>query len=189
MKRITLELGGKSPNIVFSDADLDHAVEQAHFGLFFNQGQCCCAGSRVFVEGKIYDEFVERSVARAKARTVGNPFDLKTEQGPQVFLFEFILNKVYKVVGYIWLLQVDKDQMDKILGLIEAGKKDGAKMVCGGKRVGDKGYFIEPTIFANVKDPMRIAQEEVAEEKLFELKVYFNSYFIDFWSSDADFPF
>jgi len=139
LKRVTLELGGKSPNIVFADADIDHAIEQSHFALFFNQGQCCCAGSRLFVEGKIYDQFVERSVQRAKKRTVGDPFDANTEQGPQV----------------------DKDQMTKILSLIDAGKKDGAKLLTGGKRHGDKGYFVEPTIFCDVKDPMRIAQEEI----------------------------
>merc|ERR1711973_172239 len=84
VKTVSLELGGKSPNIIFKDCDLDYAVEQAHFGLFFNQGQCCCAGSRVFVEDAIYDEFVERSVERAKRKTVGNPFDFNVEQGPQV---------------------------------------------------------------------------------------------------------
>jgi len=139
LKRVTLELGGKSPNIVFADADIDHAIEQSHFALFFNQGQCCCAGSRLFVEGKIYDQFVERSVQRAKKRTVGDPFDANMEQGPQV----------------------DQDQMNKILSMIESGKKDGAKLMTGGKRHGDKGYFIEPTIFADVKDPMTIAQEEI----------------------------
>ena len=84
LKNVTLELGGKSPNIVFADSDLDDAVSLSHFALFFNQGQCCCAGSRTFVEESIYDEFVQRSVERAKSRVVGNPFDLKTEQGPQV---------------------------------------------------------------------------------------------------------
>src|SRR4029079_14277036 len=84
LKRVTLELGGKSPNIVFADADLDAAIEGSHFALFFNQGQCCCAGSRLFVERKVYDEFVGRSVERATRRTVGDPFDPKTEQGPQV---------------------------------------------------------------------------------------------------------
>ena len=84
LKNTTLELGGKSPNIVFADSNLDDAVNQSHFGLFFNQGQCCCAGSRCFVEEPIYDEFVKRSVERAQSRVVGNPFDLKTEQGPQV---------------------------------------------------------------------------------------------------------
>jgi aldehyde dehydrogenase (NAD+) len=139
LKRVTLELGGKSPNIVFADADMDEAVEGSHFALFFNQGQCCCAGSRVFVEEKIYDEFVERSGARAKRRTVGNPLDPKTEQGPQV----------------------DNEQFNKVLGYIESGKKEGAKLVCGGDRVGDKGYFVAPTVFADVQDEMKIAQEEI----------------------------
>src|SRR5271154_4996976 len=139
LKRVTLELGGKSPNIVFADADMDEAIEGAHFALFFNQGQCCCAGSRLFVEEKAYDEFVERSVARAKKRTVGNPFDQKTEQGPQV----------------------DQDQFDKVMGYIDKGKKENAKMLTGGGRVGDKGYFIEPTVFADVTDNMTIAQEEI----------------------------
>src|SRR5271155_1893969 len=139
LKRVTLELGGKSPNIVFADADMDTAIEGAHFALFFNQGQCCCAGSRLFVEAKAYDEFVEKSVARAKKRTVGNPFDAKTEQGPQV----------------------DSDQFNKVMGYIEAGKKDKAKLLAGGNRVGDKGYFIEPTVFGDVQDNMKIAQEEI----------------------------
>jgi len=139
LKRVTLELGGKSPNIVFADADMDQAVEGSHFALFFNQGQCCCAGSRLFVEEKAYDEFVERSAARAQKRTVGNPFDPKTEQGPQV----------------------DQAQFDKVMGYIDAGKRQGAKLVCGGSRVGDRGYFIEPTVFADVKDEMTIAQEEI----------------------------
>src|ERR1700720_2324260 len=139
LKRVTLELGGKSPNIVFADSDLDKAIEGSHFALFFNQGQCCCAGSRTFVEEKCYDEFVEKSVARAKKRTVGNPFDKNTEQGPQV----------------------DKDQFDKVMSYIEIGKQDKAKLVAGGNRVGDKGYFIEPTVFADVQDNMRIAQEEI----------------------------
>ncbi|KAM8735722.1 aldehyde dehydrogenase, mitochondrial-like isoform 2-T2 [Acanthopagrus schlegelii] len=85
LKKVTLELGGKSPNIILSDANMEDAVEQSHFALFFNQGQCCCAGSRTFVQADIYDEFVDRSVERAKRRVVGNPFDLKTEQGPQIF--------------------------------------------------------------------------------------------------------
>lgn len=86
MKNTTLELGGKSPNIVFADSNLDHAVSQSHFALFFNQGQCCCAGSRCYVEEPIYDEFVKRSVEIAQKRVVGNPFDLKTQQGPQVLI-------------------------------------------------------------------------------------------------------
>ena len=139
LKRVTLELGGKSPNIVFADTNLDDAVEGAHFGLFFNHGQCCCAGSRVFVEEKIYDEFVEKSGARARNRTVGDPFDPKTEQGPQV----------------------DDAQFDKVMGYIQSGKDDGARLVCGGERVGNRGYFIQPTVFSDVSDDMTIAREEI----------------------------
>jgi len=139
LKRVTLELGGKSPNIVFADADMDQAIEGSHFALFFNQGQCCCAGSRLFVEEKAYDEFVERSAARARKRTVGDPFDSGTEQGPQV----------------------DQAQFDKVMGYIDSGKRQGAKLVCGGNRVGDRGYFIEPTVFADVQDNMTIAQDEI----------------------------
>src|SRR5579863_5530138 len=139
LKRVTLELGGKSPNIVFADTDLDEAVEGAHFALFFNQGQCCCAGSRLFVEETIYDRFVEKSGERARKRTVGDPFDPKTEQGPQV----------------------DQSQFDKVMGYIESGRKEGAKLVCGGDRVGDRGYFIQPTVFADVQDEMKIAKEEI----------------------------
>jgi aldehyde dehydrogenase (NAD+) len=139
LKRVTLELGGKSPNIVFADADMDQAIEGAHFALFFNQGQCCCAGSRLFVEESVYDEVVEKSAARARKRKVGDPFDPTVEQGPQV----------------------DSDQFDKIMGYIDSGKKDGAKLVCGGGRVGDRGYFIEPTVFADVQDNMKIAEEEI----------------------------
>src|SRR5437016_4490775 len=139
LKRVTLELGGKSPNIVFADADLDEAIEGAHFALFFNQGQCCCAGSRLFVEEKVYDEFVTKSVQRAKKRKVGDPWAADTEQGPQV----------------------DKDQFNKVMSYIESGKKEGAKLATGGGRVGEKGYFIEPTVFCDVKDDMKIAQEEI----------------------------
>jgi aldehyde dehydrogenase (NAD+) len=139
LKRVTLELGGKSPNIVFADADMDQAIEGAHFALFFNQGQCCCAGSRLFVEDKCYDEFVEKSVARAKARKVGDPFDASTEQGPQV----------------------DQAQFDKVLGYIDAGKREGASLLCGGGRLGDRGYFVAPTVFADVQDHMKIAEEEI----------------------------
>jgi aldehyde dehydrogenase (NAD+) len=139
LKRITLELGGKSPNIVFADADMNQAVEGSHLALFFNQGQCCCAGSRAFVEEKIYDEFVERSTDRAKRRAVGDPLDRKTEQGPQV----------------------DNEQFNKVLSYVESGRQEGAKLMCGGDRVGDRGYFVAPTVFADVKDEMKIAQEEI----------------------------
>jgi aldehyde dehydrogenase (NAD+) len=139
LKRITLELGGKSPNIVFADTDLSEAVEGAHFGLFFNHGQCCCAGSRVFVEEKIYDQFVEKSAARANKRRVGDPFDPATDQGPQV----------------------DQTQFERVMGYIDSGRNEGAKLVCGGGRVGDRGYFIQPTVFADVQDEMTIAREEI----------------------------
>lgn len=139
LKRVTLELGGKSPNIVFADADMNQAVEGSHFALFFNQGECCCAGSRLFVEEKAYDEFVERSVDRASKRTVGDPFDANTEQGPQV----------------------DEAQFDKVMSYIDAGKREGAKLMCGGERAGERGYFVQPTVFADVKDDMKIAQEEI----------------------------
>ena len=139
LKRVTLELGGKSPNIVFADADMDQAIEGSHFALFFNQGQCCCAGSRLFVEDKCYDEFVEKSVARARTRKVGDPFDASTEQGPQV----------------------DQAQFDKVLSYIDAGKREGASLLCGGGRWGDRGYFVEPTVFADVQDHMKIAEEEI----------------------------
>ena len=139
LKRVSLELGGKSPNVVFADADLDAAVEGAYFGLFFNQGQCCCAGSRLFVEEKIHDAFVEKLVARAKKQRIGDPFDMTTTQGPQI----------------------SQEQCDRIMGYIDIGISEGANLLSGGKRVGNKGYFIQPTIFDGVKDNMRIAKEEI----------------------------
>jgi aldehyde dehydrogenase (NAD+) len=139
MKRCTFELGGKSPNIVFADADIDSAVEGAHFGLYFNQGQCCCAGSRLFVEEKVHDEFVDRLQSKNKVRKLGDPFDPATEQGPQV----------------------DKAQFDKILKYIDYGKQEGAKLVTGGKRHGEQGYYIEPTLFTGVQDNMKIATDEI----------------------------
>ncbi len=139
LKRISLELGGKSPNIVFADADLDAAAEGAYIGLFFNQGQCCCAGSRLFVEERVHDEFVERLVKKAKGQKVGDPFDPETTQGPQV----------------------SQEQCDRVVSFIEAGKKEGAKLLTGGNRIGNRGYFIEPTVFDGVKDEMKIAREEI----------------------------
>ena len=139
LKRVTLELGGKSPNIVFADADLDAAVAGAEVALFLNQGQCCCAGSRLFVEEKVHDEFVARCVERAKNRRLGDPFDPNTIQGPQV----------------------DREQLDRVLGYIEKGKAEGAEVLTGGGRFGDRGYYVEPTVFAGVRDDMVIAQEEI----------------------------
>jgi aldehyde dehydrogenase (NAD+) len=139
LKRVTLELGGKSPNIIFEDTDLDAAVEGAHMGIFVNQGQSCCAGSRVFVEERIYHQFVEKSVARAQERRVGDPLDPSTQQGPQV----------------------DQSQFDRVMGYIESGRSDGATLAYGGERVGNRGYFIRPTVFAGVQDDMKIAREEI----------------------------
>jgi aldehyde dehydrogenase (NAD+) len=148
LKRLTFELGGKSPNIVFADADLEAAALGAHVGIYLNQGQCCCAGSRLFVEDRIHGEFVDRVVAQSKARRVGDPFDPATQQGPQV----------------------DKAQFDKIMGYIATGKAEGATCAAGGKRVGDRGFFIEPTVFTNVKDEMTIAREEIFGPVLSVLK-------------------
>ncbi|XP_078252389.1 aldehyde dehydrogenase 1A1-like [Rhinoraja longicauda] len=139
LKRVTLELGAKNPNIIFADADLDFAVEQAHHGLFFNQGQCCLAGSRIFVEESVYKEFICKSITRAQKHVIGNPLNGTVTHGPQI----------------------DKKQYDKILGLIESGKKEGAKLECGGLPWGDKGFFIQPTVFSEVTDEMRIAKEEI----------------------------
>ena len=139
LKRLTFELGGKSPNIVFADADFDAAVNGSYAGLYFNQGQCCCAGSRVFVEESIHDQFVQRIADTNKARRLGDPFDVETEQGPQV----------------------DKAQFDKIMKYIDLGKNEGATCVTGGGRFGERGYFIEPTLFTDVKDDMAIARDEI----------------------------
>ncbi|KAM6569923.1 hypothetical protein CsatB_017908 [Cannabis sativa] len=139
LKPVTLELGGKSPFIVCEDADIDHAVELAHFALFFNQGQCCCAGSRTFVHESVYDEFTEKAKARALNRIVGDPFKKGVEQGPQI----------------------DSEQFKKILKYIKSGVESNATLECGGERFGSKGYFIQPTVFSNVQDDMLIAQEEI----------------------------
>jgi aldehyde dehydrogenase (NAD+) len=139
LKRLTFELGGKSPNVVFADADLDTAVAGADIGMFFNQGQCCCAGSRLFVEEKIHDKFMEKMVAKIKDRKLGDPQNPKTEQGPQI----------------------DRTQFDKIMHYIDLGKQAGAKCLTGGERHGDRGFFIKPTIFDRVTDDMSIAREEI----------------------------
>lgn len=139
LKPVTLELGGKSPFIVCEDADVDKAVELAHFALFFNQGQCCCAGSRTYVHERVHDEFLEKAKARAVRRVVGDPFKKGVEQGPQI----------------------DTEQFEKVLRYIRAGIKSNATLECGGDRFGSKGYFIQPTVFSNVQDDMLIAQDEI----------------------------
>lgn len=139
LKKVTLELGGKSPNIVFNDADIEQAISWVNFGIYYNHGQCCCAGSRVYVQDGIYDKFVAAFKARAEANTVGDPFEENTFQGPQVSQLQY----------------------DRIMGYIEDGKKAGATVVTGGERHGNKGYFIKPTIFADVTPDMKIIQEEI----------------------------
>lgn len=139
LKKVTLELGGKSPNIVFDDADIEQTISWVNFGIYYNHGQCCCAGSRIYVQEGIYDKFVEAFKKRAQANSVGDPFDDKTFQGPQVSQLQY----------------------DRIMGYIEEGKKEGAKVETGGERHGDKGYFIQPTIFSGVSPNMKIMQEEI----------------------------
>lgn len=139
LKRLTFELGGKSPNIIFADADLDAAAAGAHFGLYFNQGQCCCAGSRVFVQESVHEQLIDKIMAMNTSRKIGDPFDPETEQGPQV----------------------DQAQFDKIMSFVEKGKSAGARCVTGGERFGDRGYFVKPTLFDQVTDDMEIAQNEI----------------------------
>jgi acyl-CoA reductase-like NAD-dependent aldehyde dehydrogenase len=139
LKRVSLELGGKAPNIVFADADMDAAVKGAIGGIFFNQGEVCCAGSRLFVEDEIHDEFVAALAAHAKKIKVGDPTDESTEMGAQV----------------------SDEQFQKILGYIDAGKKGGARVVTGGSRACERGYFVQPTVFDGVRNDMKIAREEI----------------------------
>ena len=139
LKRLTFELGGKSPNVIMADADLEKAAAGTNFGLFFNQGQCCCAGSRVFVEESVHDKFVDRLTKLAAGRRLGDPLAQETEQGPQV----------------------DQAQFDKIMSYIEKGRQEGAECRTGGTRSGERGYFIEPTIFSGVTDEMAIARDEI----------------------------
>ncbi|WP_028162095.1 aldehyde dehydrogenase family protein [Bradyrhizobium elkanii] len=138
-KRVSLELGGKSANVIFEDANLDAAAKAAAAGIFFNAGQVCSAGSRVLVQESVYDEVVERLAARASALRIGDPQDRATALGPVIS---------------------DK-QMKTILDYVDIGKNEGALLVTGGERVGDRGYFISPAVFANVKHEMRISQEEI----------------------------
>ena len=142
LKRVTLELGGKSPNIVFADSDIDSAVKGAINGIFYGKGEVCNAGSRLFVENKVQSEFLEKLVARAKKLQPADPLDPKTRLGAIV----------------------SQEQMQAVLGYVEAGKKEGAKLIAGGNRVtvdGGKGFFLEPTIFGDVTNDMKIAQEEI----------------------------
>jgi aldehyde dehydrogenase (NAD+) len=138
-KKVTLELGGKSANLIFADADLERASRAAASGIFFNAGQVCSAGSRVLVQRPVYAEVVQRLAERARAIQVGDPTHPKTTMGPVI----------------------SAGQMKTVLDYIEIGRQEGARIVTGGERVGDQGYFVEPTIFADVEHEMRISQEEI----------------------------
>ena len=139
LKRVSLELGGKAPNIVFADADMEAAVQGAIGGIFFNQGEVCCAGSRLFVEEKIHDRFLSELSDHARSIKVGDPLDESTQMGAQV----------------------SEEQFNKILGYIESGKREGADVLTGGARAAERGYFVQPTVFGGVSNDMTIAREEI----------------------------
>ncbi len=135
----TLELGGKSANIVFDDAPLEKAIEGAQIGILFNQGQVCCAGSRIFVQEGIYDTFLEKLAEAFKKIKVGDPTKMETQMGAQI----------------------NEGQLNKICACVDAGVKEGARVLVGGKRYGDKGAFMQPTLLVDVKNDMTVAQEEI----------------------------
>jgi phenylacetaldehyde dehydrogenase len=139
LKKVSLELGGKSPNIVFADADLETAIQGASSAIFFNHGQCCCAGSRLYIEQKIFDKVVEGVSENAKKIKVTEGFDPQCDMGPLV----------------------SNEQLDRVLGFLEAGERDGATTVIGGHRLGDHGYFVEPTLLTNVRPGMKVVDEEI----------------------------
>ncbi|KAF5391120.1 hypothetical protein D9757_003049 [Collybiopsis confluens] len=139
LKDVTLELGGKSPNIIFDDADLDQAVNWAAHGIYWNHGQACCAGSRIFVQSGIYDEFLKKFTDKTRSLKVGDPFATDSYQGPQV----------------------SEIQYDRIMDFIKSGKEQGATVHFGGERHGTEGYFIQPTIFTDTTPDMKIVQEEI----------------------------
>ena len=139
LKRVTLELGGKSANVIFPDGDLDRAVKAAGSGIFFNTGQVCSAGSRILAHRSIYDEVVERLVGRAQGMRLGDPRDNNTSMGPLI----------------------SSTQMERVLNYIEIGKTEGAKIATGGARYGERGYYVAPTVFTGVEHEMRVSQEEI----------------------------
>jgi acyl-CoA reductase-like NAD-dependent aldehyde dehydrogenase len=141
IKKVTLELGGKSPNVVFADADLKAAAAGAIVGIFYNKGEVCAAGSRLIVERKVHDALVEQIVERAKKLVCGDPLDPNTRMGPVAM----------------------KSQLDSVLGYIEKGKAEGAKVAFGGTRanVGNKGWYVNPTVMTGATNQMTIAKEEI----------------------------
>jgi phenylacetaldehyde dehydrogenase len=139
LKKVSLELGGKSPNVVFADADMETAIRGASNGIFFNHGQCCNAGSRLYIQSKAFDDVVAGVAEQAKKITVGNGMDPGTEMGPLI----------------------SDEQFDKVLGYLASGVEQGAETVVGGSRVGDRGYFVEPTILTNTTADMKVVREEI----------------------------
>src|SRR5215469_5329725 len=139
LKKVSLELGGKSPNVVFKDADLDTAIPGAASAIFFNHGQCCCAGSRLYVEKAIYDQVIDGVAEQAKKIKVGSGLDPETQMGPLV----------------------SEEQLNRVCGYLESGFSQGATAVVGGHKSGDRGYFVEPTVLVNTKEDMKVVQEEI----------------------------
>jgi phenylacetaldehyde dehydrogenase len=139
LKKVSLELGGKSPNVVFADVDLDSAIAGASSAIFFNHGQCCCAGSRLYVENKIFEKVVEGVAEHAKKINVGAGMEPSTEMGPLV----------------------SAEQMNRVCGYLDSGLSEGAKAVAGGGRHGDKGYFVKPTVLVNTNEQMKVVKEEI----------------------------
>jgi phenylacetaldehyde dehydrogenase len=139
LKKVSLELGGKSPNVVLKDADLETAIAGAANAIFFNHGQCCTAGSRLYVQHNIFDRVIEGVADRAKQIKVGVGLDPSTQMGPLV----------------------SDEQLDRVCGYLRSGVEEGAKAVTGGQRIGDQGYFVEPTVLVNTKQTMKVVQEEI----------------------------
>src|SRR6202521_3390959 len=139
LKKVSLELGGKSPNVVFADVDLDTAIAGAASAIFFNHGQCCCAGSRLYVENSIFDKVVEGVAEHAKKINVGSGLEPSTDMGPLV----------------------SAEQLNRVCGYLESGISEGAKAVAGGGRHGDKGYFVKPTVLVNTNENMKVVREEI----------------------------
>jgi phenylacetaldehyde dehydrogenase len=139
LKKVSLELGGKSPNVVFKDADLNGAIAGSASAIFFNQGQCCCAGSRLYVERPVFDQVVEGVAASAKKIKVGSGLEPATQMGPLV----------------------SEEQLRRVCNYLDIGANEGARAVAGGKQIGDRGYFVEPTVLVNTKESMQVVQDEI----------------------------
>jgi len=139
LKKVSLELGGKSPNVVFKDSDLDSAIAGSAGAIFFNHGQCCCAGSRLYVERPVFDRVVDGVAAQAKKIKVGSGLEPENSMGPLV----------------------SEEQLQRVCNYLEIGMTEGAQAVVGGKKIGDKGYFVEPTVLVNTKESMKVVQEEI----------------------------